>query len=261
MTVGRRHVSKRVVGEFSPGGPRVFVHANFLECKIQSAGSSPFAQNPSSFHDNTFIGSFLVNDIAFGGMKAVFIALLGLTFLVSFAACWDEDPRCQRRRELNRALAANKNLLDDSNIGLTGSGGRELSETGLNQAPSAGKESDGDGIGILQDGPVLQSNTNYSSYIHDPNEPRMDRDLLRETESFLLQPHNTSGSLLRGKLSENAHRQLQNIDFQVKMYWAEGFCWQDEWIERRWCWQCEGMSGSGIVVGGLYGILIFCSST
>jgi hypothetical protein len=39
-----------------------------------------------------------------------------------------------------------------------------------------------------------------------------------------------------------ARRQLEggNLVFHMKMYWEEGFCWQDEWRERRWCLDCNG---------------------
>ena len=36
------------------------------------------------------------------------------------------------------------------------------------------------------------------------------------------------------------HRRLDIFNFQVKMYWEEGYCWQDEWDEREWCLECEG---------------------
>ena len=35
------------------------------------------------------------------------------------------------------------------------------------------------------------------------------------------------------------HRELQS-SFQLKMFWKEGYCWQEEWIERKWCLTCDG---------------------
>jgi hypothetical protein len=36
-------------------------------------------------------------------------------------------------------------------------------------------------------------------------------------------------------------RELQSdFRFNLKMYWEEGFCWQEEWIERKWCMECAG---------------------
>jgi hypothetical protein len=36
------------------------------------------------------------------------------------------------------------------------------------------------------------------------------------------------------------HRQLVEIyNFQLKMYWEEGYCWQNEWKDRKWCLECE----------------------
>lgn len=28
--------------------------------------------------------------------------------------------------------------------------------------------------------------------------------------------------------------------FQIKMFWQDYYCWQEEWIERAWCWSCKG---------------------
>jgi len=43
---------------------------------------------------------------------------------------------------------------------------------------------------------------------------------------------------LRGTPAETNRALLST--FQLKMYWEEGFCWQQEWIERRWCMSCQG---------------------
>ena len=49
---------------------------------------------------------------------------------------------------------------------------------------------------------------------------------------------------LRG-VEGRSYRQLNQIfNFQVQMYWEEGYCWQNEWDKRDWCWECEG-SGCG----------------
>ena len=43
----------------------------------------------------------------------------------------------------------------------------------------------------------------------------------------------------------NDRRELQSsTEFQLKMYWEAGYCWQEEWDERLWCLQCEGGSCS-----------------
>jgi hypothetical protein len=47
---------------------------------------------------------------------------------------------------------------------------------------------------------------------------------------------------LRG-VEGRSYRQLNDIfNFQVQMYWEEGYCWQNEWNKREWCWECEGAS-------------------
>ena len=73
-------------------------------------------------------------------------------------------------------------------------------------------------------------------------------DIDYDYESDLVTPHEhdfesavaiTSNSL-RGSAS-NVHRELsQDFDFQLKMHWEEGFCWQEEWDERKWCMSCAG---------------------
>lgn len=49
--------------------------------------------------------------------------------------------------------------------------------------------------------------------------------------------------------TDQKNRELQSSTsstFQLKMYWQEGYCWQEEWIERRWCMSCQGKTcGSG----------------
>jgi hypothetical protein len=52
----------------------------------------------------------------------------------------------------------------------------------------------------------------------------------------------SSTKRLRGS-NPYANRDLESLTvFQVKMYWEEGYCWQEEWKERSWCWECEGGS-------------------
>ena len=38
----------------------------------------------------------------------------------------------------------------------------------------------------------------------------------------------------------NLHRELEVLSVQMKMYWEEGYCWQEEWEEREWCLECQG---------------------
>jgi len=44
---------------------------------------------------------------------------------------------------------------------------------------------------------------------------------------------------LRGTAAEKNQRKLLST-FQLKMFWQEGYCWQEEWIERKWCMACQG---------------------
>ena len=54
---------------------------------------------------------------------------------------------------------------------------------------------------------------------------------------------NVTNKNLRGSGMVAAHRELEDVDyFQIRMYWEEGYCWQEENFERPWCWECEGSS-------------------
>lgn len=73
-----------------------------------------------------------------------------------------------------------------------------------------------------------------------------DRCLLLENEDSLAfvetedtgepdAPVADQSSFLRGST-------IQETDFRfnLKLYWEQGYCWQSEWIERRWCMECRG---------------------
>ena len=31
-----------------------------------------------------------------------------------------------------------------------------------------------------------------------------------------------------------------DLRFNLKIHWKEGYCWQEEWRERKWCLECDG---------------------
>jgi len=81
--------------------------------------------------------------------------------------------------------------------------------------------------------------------LFDPNEPdpRLIEDGLT-IEGIQSRPRINNDNLrntfrkLRGY-----NRNLEDItSFQLKLYWEEGYCWQNEWDEREWCLECEGLS-------------------
>ena len=59
-------------------------------------------------------------------------------------------------------------------------------------------------------------------------------------------PLSSSPLLLRSSQEEqsNHHRELA-FSFQMKLYWEQGFCWQEEWKERKWCMSCQGTCSRG----------------
>jgi hypothetical protein len=69
----------------------------------------------------------------------------------------------------------------------------------------------------------------------DPNEPDL-RLIEDKEEKFPLDPSgiNLSTTMLSTKnlrgTNAHAHRELESLTaFQLKMYWEEGYCWQEEW--------------------------------
>ena len=73
--------------------------------------------------------------------------------------------------------------------------------------------------------------------IFDPNEPIMGA-VMKRSES--VSPEKS----LRG--SETiANRQLQQGSMMLRMHWEPGYCWQDEWKERKWCLKCDGSCNEG----------------
>ena len=75
----------------------------------------------------------------------------------------------------------------------------------------------------------------------DENDMKLFEEGLTETEKPV------DGSNVAIKSNKNlraikpaSHRHLNGIiNFQIKMYWEEGYCWQEEWNEREWCLECE----------------------
>jgi hypothetical protein len=72
----------------------------------------------------------------------------------------------------------------------------------------------------------------YRRRASDPKET--DQNLVIEKSDQVASPEK---GLFRGSEDE---RQLQQWTFMLKMYWEEGYCWQEEWRERKWCLKCEG---------------------
>ena len=51
-----------------------------------------------------------------------------------------------------------------------------------------------------------------------------------------------SNQLFQNRTSHysNTSRSLQSgREFNLKLTWKQGACWQDEWIERKWCMGCR----------------------
>jgi hypothetical protein len=62
-----------------------------------------------------------------------------------------------------------------------------------------------------------------------------------DTTENLVSSNSTTMTTTRHLQGDEKHnRELQSSSFQLKMYWQEGYCWQEEWIERRWCMSCQG---------------------
>ena len=72
----------------------------------------------------------------------------------------------------------------------------------------------------------------------------LDEEYLTDMDAFdmeHLDAQDSGSRNLRGNNEQQTHRELQSA-FQLKMFWQEGVCWQEEWIERKWCMSCQGSS-------------------
>jgi len=91
----------------------------------------------------------------------------------------------------------------------------------------------------------MQQNANNRRLVDEPD-PSMIEDIHGNAtwpiHHATKDPTAISSTNLRGS-EINERRKLEDLlIFQLHMYWEEGFCWQDEWKERKYCLQCEGSS-------------------
>lgn len=100
----------------------------------------------------------------------------------------------------------------------------------------------------------------YIEWIVDPRCPDDDRRALLEhsnskgPNNLRKSPQDANSNSNIGDLADKVdneaeHRTLQSLStnpdtFNLKIYWQAGYCWQREWIERRWCLECPGKSCS-----------------
>jgi len=83
---------------------------------------------------------------------------------------------------------------------------------------------------------------------HNETDTRFAKNIITKEEIQLRprftvdSPSNISSHHDEARFREQ-NRDLAEITyFQLKMYWEEGYCWQDEWIERKWCLECQSSS-------------------
>lgn len=77
---------------------------------------------------------------------------------------------------------------------------------------------------------------------------RLGRDSIANKESAARTPKQSLSVVHEAETAQTARvplttRQLAQSEttvFHLKMYWEEGFCWQNEWRERAWCFDCDG---------------------
>ena len=93
----------------------------------------------------------------------------------------------------------------------------------------------------------------YFPWIIDPRCPEEDRRHLRATNGETEEALSDTGGLKRADqlvlsgANNNTAEHLRSrelssnsVTFNFKLYWQQGYCWQQEWIERKWCLQCPG---------------------
>lgn len=149
---------------------------------------------------------------------------------------WDEDPRCTCDR---RKLRISNGLQDEFDPDTIIPNNFDKKNDDLADDPSSNKHDE------LKDFLMHPINSSRSLQNSPPKVFDTIGALSKGSDyqdGLMIQPHNSSDVLLRGGTNdEQAHRQLQSsFDFQIKMHWEVGYCWQCEWRERKWCWQCEG---------------------
>lgn len=70
---------------------------------------------------------------------------------------------------------------------------------------------------------------------------RREIELWDASESFDEPEAEDDESLAPGVIRQLTERELaSNLRFNLRLHWEEGYCWQEEWRERRWCMECDG---------------------
>lgn len=89
---------------------------------------------------------------------------------------------------------------------------------------------------FMADTRCLQGNRALSSDLHLEKD-----DVVGASRAVDLVPSSSPPLASPGPLRGNRESKAQNVfRFNLRLYWEQGYCWQEEWIERRWCMACQG---------------------
>jgi uncharacterized membrane protein YgcG len=165
-------------------------------------------------------------------MKVAFLVIAIGTVISKLASAWNEDDRCTRRRELEGFRfdlndAARRHNTKISGKNLRGPLDDPLEEETLHSSLDF----------IRSD--LIEAESRHGTKVSGKN-----RLALLDGSVEVDDVHDSHVEVIGEAVGPavGIHRELQSTVFTLKIYWQEGYCWQNEWDERRWCLECQGSS-------------------
>jgi hypothetical protein len=139
-------------------------------------------------------------------MTILSLIIVAISLSGTFVNAWDADQRCLdlgKHRQLEGGYLEGKPL-DDRDLAVVSTLGTHHQLQGHHSSTTPQDEIDSSVVSTV-----------------DKNlQPRLD----------------STKKNLRG----HDQRNLGLLTFQMKLHWEEGYCWQGEWDERKWCMSCHG---------------------
>jgi len=106
--------------------------------------------------------------------------------------------------------------------------------------------------GTLRDGHQLYNDWEFirdsnrdsiMSLVEEDHKLEQDEDRSLQSISSTTSSTTSTTSTKTTRRTTSTIKQKDNtVTFNLRLHWEEGACWQNEWIERKWCLQCPGSS-------------------
>jgi hypothetical protein len=180
-------------------------------------------------------------------MKLAFLVIAVGTAIRNLASAWDVSSRCTRRRkleafrfDLSEAEQRHNTKISEKNL------------RGPLDGPLEAYAPRGSDDFIRSD--FIKAKRQHDTKISGKNS-RAPLDDSLEVDNVHESHVDAIGEAVGQAV--DIHRKLQSTAFSLKMYWQEGYCWQEEWDERKWCLECQGSSCGE----GDYLVIETCSSS